>query len=166
MERPLPLVMEFTQYNPPLNKILCRRWGSIYNDQKFYSLLPNTPFTVFRNRRPLRSLLSAKRRYFDTKRYLPNLSMGREQEFVMTKFNHPKWGSWHKRETRGNTPITLQGTWLYSPIHVCCVLWDAPQSYIYVPTCIHASAYTHTYCHLIYIHTVTPPTMSWSPYLT
>ena len=66
MERPVSFVTTFEKYDPPLNRILRTRWKSIYKEHKFYSLLPNAPFTVYRNKRSLGSLMSSKRRKFDT----------------------------------------------------------------------------------------------------
>lgn len=64
MERPLPFITEYTPYRPSLNVIFRKRWQYVYKDPKFYSLLPNNPFTVFKGRRAIKSLLSAKRRRF------------------------------------------------------------------------------------------------------
>ena len=87
-ERMLPFVTKYTQYRPPLNSVLRRRWSGIYDDHKFYSLLPNTPFTVFKNNKALKSLLSAKRRQFVSRKFLPDLDVGIEEEFTFLKFNH------------------------------------------------------------------------------
>ena len=88
MDRALPFVTPYGRYKPSINRIFDKRWLSIYDDQKFYGLLPNKPFTVFKDDKALKSLLSAKRRQFDTKRYLLNLDMGEKEAFKYTKFNH------------------------------------------------------------------------------
>ena len=64
MERLLPFVTKCTPYTPSLKRILPKRWQYVYKDPKFYSLLQNSPFTVFKGRRAIKSLLSAKRRCF------------------------------------------------------------------------------------------------------
>ena len=92
MDKPLPFITEYAQYRPPLNKIFHKRWTNIYGDPKFYSLLPNAPFTVFRNKKALLGLLSAKRRKWDTKRYLPDLNLENEESFHSTKFNQHRTG--------------------------------------------------------------------------
>ena len=89
-ERMLPFVTTYAKYRPPVNSVLRARWSGIYDDHKFYSLLPNTPFTVFRNNKALKSLLSAKRRHFVSKKYLPNLEVGTKEKFTFLRFNHPR----------------------------------------------------------------------------
>ena len=88
IERPLPFITTYTKYDPPLNKIFKKRWQNIYEEQSFYSLLPNTPFMVFRNKKTLKSLLTAKRRRFETPRYHPNLQLNQGGEFKTLRFNH------------------------------------------------------------------------------
>ena len=87
IERPLPFRTDFAQYRPSLNKIFRKQWQCMYNDPKFYSLLPNAPFTVFKSRKAMKSLLSAKRRQFGTERYVPNLNLGNAEPFRFTRFN-------------------------------------------------------------------------------
>ena len=88
MERPLPFITQFVQYKPSLNRIFRTRWQYTYNDPTLYTLLPNAPFTVFRSKRAVGSLLSAKRRRFETERYVPNLNLGSTETFKFTRFNH------------------------------------------------------------------------------
>ena len=87
MERPLPFVTTFENYDPPLNRIFHARWKKIYEEHRFYSLLPNAPFTVYRNKRTLGSLMSSKRSKFNT-RYIPNLTLDTSREFKFMRFNH------------------------------------------------------------------------------
>ena len=65
-ERPLPFKTMYAKYKPSLNSIFRRRWELIYNDNHLYNLLPNPPNTVYRNRKALKPILSAKRRNFKT----------------------------------------------------------------------------------------------------
>ena len=89
MERALPFVTPYSRHKQVLNRIFRKRWRSIYDDHKFYTLLPNMPFTVFKNHKALKSLLSAKRRY------LPDLDMGVKEAFKHTKFNHHRMRKWY-----------------------------------------------------------------------
>ena len=73
MDRQLPFITGYMPYSPPLNTIFRKRWQHIFNDPKFYSLLPNAPFTTFRSNKTVGKLLSAKRRHFMTERRMPNL---------------------------------------------------------------------------------------------
>ena len=88
MDRPLPFITEYMPYRPSLGAILRKRWQCVYNDPKFYSLLPNAPFAVFRSNKTISSLLSAKRRRFETERYIPDLDLGKVGPFRFTRFNH------------------------------------------------------------------------------
>ena len=94
MERPIPFVTTVEEYDQSLNKILRTRWENIYGEYKFYSLLPNAPFAVYRNKRSLGSLMSAKRRKFNTQRYMPDPKLGIGREFKFMRFNH------HRHPTR------------------------------------------------------------------
>ena len=93
IDRPLPLVTQYMEYRPTLNKILYKRWRNIYEEQQFYTLLPNMPFTAFKTRKILKSLLSAKRRKFETTEDYNTLRVGTGQEFKFTTFNNPKANS-------------------------------------------------------------------------
>ena len=90
MERPLPFTTRYTKYTTPLNRIFCRRWKILYEDSRFYSLLPNPPFTAYKNRKMVKSLLSAKRRKFGPEQFQTKVQPGVRQEFKLMKFNgHP-----------------------------------------------------------------------------
>ena len=77
----------YDRYVPSLDKIFHKRWINLYEDYIFYSLFPNTPFTVHKNRKAIKSLVSAKRRRFDTKWYCPSLQAEPKQEFKLLRFN-------------------------------------------------------------------------------
>ena len=83
VERALPFVTPYSRHKYVLNKTVRKRWRSIYmyDDQRFYTLLLNIPFTVFKNHKALKSLLSAKRRRLETRRYMPDLDMGLKESF-------------------------------------------------------------------------------------
>ena len=87
MNRPLPFTTEYKPYDPPLSTIFRRRWQHIYNDHKFYSLLPNAPFATFKGSKSVAKLLSAKRRRFETEKHIPNLDLGEVEAFRFTRFN-------------------------------------------------------------------------------
>ena len=87
MNRPLPFITEYKPYDPPLSTIFRRRWQHIYNDHKFYSLLPNAPFATFKGSKSVAKLLSAKRRRFETEKHIPNLDLGEVESFRFTRFN-------------------------------------------------------------------------------
>ena len=63
-DRLLPFSTTYTKYMTPPNKIFRRRWGITYSDKNLFTLLPNPPMTVYKNRKALKALLSAKRRKF------------------------------------------------------------------------------------------------------
>ena len=90
IERPLPFVTTYARYTctPTLNKVLQTRWSKIYDDYRFCSLLPNAPFPIYKNVKALKSLLSAKRRRFETYRFLPDLELGPEKGFRFVRFNY------------------------------------------------------------------------------
>ena len=87
MDRLLPFVTDYTTYIPPLNAVLRRWWQHIYNDSKFYSLLPNAQFTTFRSTKNVARLLSTQRRCFRTERLITNLDLGNAEPFRLTRFN-------------------------------------------------------------------------------
>ena len=88
MERPVLFVTTFEKYDPPLSKIFRTRWRNIYDEHKFYNLLPNAPSTAYKNKTSLGSFLSSKRRKFDTLCYIPDLQLGTSNEFKFMQFNH------------------------------------------------------------------------------
>ena len=90
MERPLPFVTEYAKYSSHLNKIFRNRWRNIYDVPMFHTLLPNTPFTAFKNSKTIKRLLSAKRRKFHTEKtgYTPMMCEGGDLKF--TKFHNHK----------------------------------------------------------------------------
>ena len=90
MERPLPFVTQYVECCPSLNSIFKRRWESLFSDTKFYSLLPNSLFTAFKNKKTLKSILSSNRRTFDvdTSEWLAKL--GAQSEFKFLRFNNHK----------------------------------------------------------------------------
>ena len=90
MERPLPFVTQYVECSPSLNSIFHKRWESLFGDPKFYSLLPNSPFTAFKNKKMLKSILSAKRRTFDIDITKWTSKLGAQSEFKFTRFNNPK----------------------------------------------------------------------------
>ena len=71
----IPFVSTYVRYTPSLDKVFHKQWRNINEDPRFYSLLPNAPFTRYSNDRMLRSLLCAKGRKFDTQQYQPNLQL-------------------------------------------------------------------------------------------
>ena len=90
MERPLPFVTQFVECSPSLNGIFHKRWDILFSDPKFYSLLPNSPFTAFKNKKTLKSILSCKRRTFDTDTSQWMSRLGTQSEFKFTRFNGHK----------------------------------------------------------------------------
>ena len=66
-ERPLPFKTTYTKYRPSLNSIFHRRWQLAYNDRYLYNLLPNPPNTLYKNRKTLKAILSAKQMKFQDK---------------------------------------------------------------------------------------------------
>ena len=87
VERPLPFITRYTKYNTSLSRIFRRRWQNLFEDPRFYSLLPNPPFAAYRNRKKIRSLLSAKRREFGPRQFQTSVQLGSQKEFVYMKFN-------------------------------------------------------------------------------
>ena len=90
IERPLPFITYFGRYKPSLTRIISKRWRNIYNDHHFYPLYPNDPFTVYKNHKNLKALLSSKRRDFKGNPEQENLQPNKSQPFKFLKFNHPK----------------------------------------------------------------------------
>ena len=90
MERPLPFVTQFVECSPSLNRIFHKRWDILFSDPKFYSLLPNSPFTAFKNKKTLKSILSCKRRTFNTDTSQWKSKLGTQSEFKFTRFNSHK----------------------------------------------------------------------------
>ena len=60
----LPFKIIYNKYKPSLYSIFRRRWETNYNDKYLFTLFPNPPMTIYRNRKSLKTLLSAKRRKF------------------------------------------------------------------------------------------------------
>ena len=90
VDRPLPFTTRYTKCTTSLNRIFRRRWRNLYEDPRFYSLLPNPPFAVYENRRMVNSLLSAKRRKFKLQQFQTKVQPGDKQGFEFMKFNgHP-----------------------------------------------------------------------------
>ena len=91
IDRCLPFVTTYARYKPSLHDTFRKRWRNLYEDTAFYSLLPNALFTVYRNRKTLKSLLSAKRRNIDIQLYHPNLLSEIESKSKFMRFNcHPQ----------------------------------------------------------------------------
>ena len=90
MEKPLPFITHYSKYKPPINSIISKYWGNIYNTHHFYPLYPNNPFVVYRNHRNLKTLLSSKRRHFGGTPKQVNLHPSKSKPFKFLKFNHPR----------------------------------------------------------------------------
>lgn len=90
LERSLPFTTKFNRYNHSLQRILRNRWSAIYNDKHLFPLFPNSPFTVYKNHKTLKTILSYKRRQFNSTPKLPNLQRENATPFEFLKFNHPR----------------------------------------------------------------------------
>ena len=73
MDRPLLFITNFNRYKPSIQRIIRNRWSAIYDDKYLFPLFLNSPFTVYRNHKALRTILSYKRRQFNSTRNQPNL---------------------------------------------------------------------------------------------
>ena len=90
IERPLPFVTKFNRYRPSPQRILKNRWNAIYDDKHLFPLFPNSPFTVYKNHKALKAILSYKRRRFNGSPRHPNLQQEVATPFEYLKFNHPR----------------------------------------------------------------------------
>ena len=90
MDRPLPIITNFNRYKPSIQRIIRNRWSAIYDDKYLFPLFPNSPFTVYKNHKSLRAILSYKRRQFNSIPIQPNLQKEHARPFIHLKFNHPR----------------------------------------------------------------------------